>query len=170
MPANENRGLMGMVPRPGNWRDWRQAFDVLSNPWLHGDWYNSNEGRWNNPAEAFGLDRALGGIMGLFNRAGQPANEFLRGTGQPDGSGEYTGPGSPGWVPTPFDAEATRPGPRLPMSSRGGNGRGGSAGSRVVMTGDAARSAVEGMRDGQRQAQMEAEAAAWRRRAASTPQ
>lgn len=161
---------MGLVPRPGNWRNWRQAFDVLSNPWLPGDWYNSQEGRWNNPAEAFGLGSALDGIMGLFNRAGQPANEFLRGTGQAPGSGEYTGPGSPGWEPRPFDAEATRPGPRLPMNTRGGNGRGGSAGSRTVLQDDAARNAFEGLREGQQQQQMDAAAAAWRRRAANTPQ
>jgi hypothetical protein len=46
--GNTVRGLQGAIPGSNRF-DWRQAFDVVSNPWLPGNWYDSQTGRWQNP-------------------------------------------------------------------------------------------------------------------------
>jgi hypothetical protein len=86
------QGLMALVPRPGNWRDWRQQLDMATNTLIPGDWYNSRERRWNNPLEAFGLNQ-------LFNGGHQPTSP-LPGWMDPNGPGAPVPP-NPQWNGVP---------------------------------------------------------------------
>lgn len=52
----------------GNLSDWRQILDIVSEPFIPGDWYNSETGEWNNPLEA-------SGITGFLSRARTPMSE-----------------------------------------------------------------------------------------------
>lgn len=61
LPRRTLNGLMGMLPRPGNFRDPMQMLDMASNFVVPGDWWNSQERRFNNPLEAFGLNELFRG-------------------------------------------------------------------------------------------------------------
>lgn len=47
--------------------DWRQFLDVITEPFISGDWYNSQEGKWNNPMEVL-QGMIPGNIMQMLQR------------------------------------------------------------------------------------------------------
>lgn len=147
--------IMGMMAEAGAWRDPRQFLDMVTNPWIPGNWYNPATQSWNNPLQAFGLDR-------FFNRPGAPLPDFLR-PGQPIDPYVYEGPGSPGWDPSiPGTERAPQNGqgplmshqrpPEPPRRAPGaGNGQ-------TIASGRAAQDMVGGMRAGMNEANSRAQA------------
>jgi hypothetical protein len=97
MPNNEQpgmgrralNGLMGLIPKPGNFRDWRQMVDMASNFVVPGDWWNSQQQRMNGPLEAFGLHELFGGGT-------QPTSPLPTGL-NPNVPGAATRPGPNTW-------------------------------------------------------------------------
>jgi hypothetical protein len=145
MPTNEPgmgrralNGLMGMLPRPGNVRDWRQIVDMATNTIIPGDWWNSQERRMNGPLEAFGLHE-------LFRGGVQPTGTpptYL----DPNTPGAPTTPGpnpqwngAPGQQPQGQGALMGYQAPR-PRNIRPGGGQ-------VIAEGQDAQNMVEGMRE-----------------------
>lgn len=64
----------GLNPRTaGGGFDWRQFLDVVSEPFVPGDIWNSGQGRWSTPMEAIGLDglaNMSNPFEGMFDRPG----------------------------------------------------------------------------------------------------
>lgn len=131
------QGLMTLLPRPGNWRDWRQGLDMATNSVIPGDWYNSETRRWNNPLQAFGLDELFGG--------GRPPTSPLPTYLDPATAGPQPPPAPwsaatvPGEMPQGQGPLMSHQRPR-PRNIRPGGGQ-------VIAEGQAAQDMVEGMRE-----------------------
>jgi hypothetical protein len=142
MPEQRNNGrfrqfLMGLLPNPGNWTDWRQGLDMATNTIIPGDWYNSETRRFNNPLQAFGLDELFGGGRSPTS----PLPTYL----DPNTPGAPTQPGpNPQWNGTPGQQPQGQ-GPLMayqaprPRNIRPGGGQ-------VIAEGRDAQNMVEGMR------------------------
>jgi hypothetical protein len=142
MTERRNRlmqGLMAVVPKPGNFRDWRQMLDMGTNfLGIPGDWYNSQTQQWNNPLEAFGLNQLFGG-------GHQPTAPLPTGL-NPNVPGAATQPGPNTWSQGQVPGQQPQGnGPLMsyqtprPRNIRPGGGQ-------VLAEGAAAQRMVEGMR------------------------
>jgi hypothetical protein len=59
--------------RPGTWTNRGiQFLDMISEPWIPGNWFDHSTGRFNNPAQAFGVSGiaqgAANGVRNMINR------------------------------------------------------------------------------------------------------
>lgn len=116
------RGIVDSLPKPGNLRNWRQVLDVISEPWVPGNLYDS----------------ARGGTVGE-NVRGRASDTFDRLRGLlPDGEGEplpgWMTPGAP--IPSPpdpgnwaaglpnYNQDQTYAGPPSPSQQPYGQGQG----------------------------------------------
>jgi hypothetical protein len=104
--------------RPGTWTNRGiQFLDAASEPWLPGDWFDRETGRFNGPIRAFGLDRLGGNIRNAIGRARELVGRIPR-FGGPGGRGAPLQPGQAPRMPygVPFTdqgfQEPTWPGSR----------------------------------------------------------
>jgi hypothetical protein len=131
------QGLMALVPRPGNWRDWRQGLDMATNFAIPGDWWNSQERRLNNPLEAFGLNQ----LFGNGHQPTSPLPTYLdpATAGAPAAPQPWQAPQQPGQLPQGQGPLMSHTAQR-PRNIRPGGGQ-------VIAEGVAAQNMAEGMRD-----------------------
>lgn len=140
-----------MQSEAAQWRDPWQFLDMVSNPWIPGNWYNPATQSFNNPLQAFGLDGLGSRIRGIFQPGGQPLPGWMQ-------------PGAPQQPQTPqgVDVQVNMPGvqpqgqgPLMRYQSPPQH-RPGPGGGRTIAQGESARRMVEGMRDNTRNAQNQA--------------
>jgi hypothetical protein len=138
--------IMNRFQEARHWRDPLQFLDMVTTPWIPGNWYNPTTRTFNNPLQAFGLDR-------FFSRPGQPLPPFMQPNAPMPGQQPYTGPGSPGWRPDVPGQQPQGQGPLMsyqrPPQRRPGPGGGRTIASRGNDTTgrNPAAQMFEGMRD-----------------------
>lgn len=57
----------------GDTGQWQQLLDIVSEPFIAGDWYNSETGEWNNPLEASGITDLVGSVRSQLSDEQQQA-------------------------------------------------------------------------------------------------
>ena len=113
--AHRQRAPATGVTRPGTWTNRGiQFLDMASQPWLPGNWFDHESGRFNGPIRAFGLDRLGGNIRNALGRARELVGSIPR-FGGPGGRGAPLQPGQaprmPYGVPFPEQRPPSWPGP-----------------------------------------------------------
>jgi hypothetical protein len=116
------RGIYNTLPKPGDWRNWRQFLDIVSEPFVPGNLYDSDIGGTVGQNIGERANNAWDRVTGLFGRddPGAPIPEWMQ-------------PGAPMPAPDPngwlsglpnYNQDQTYAGPPSPEMQPYGQGQG----------------------------------------------